>query len=156
MALTIYPSEGYDSFISAEDANTFLEANSMYYDTCVGKHPDIAEQEVMLRIATRRILDVIDISLLPTDTTPTCIAESCAFMAIHDCWYQISLDQNSNKGVITKEKVDGLEINYQHKYNATAKLMNPFPSNVVKCLNSYGANITSGKSSLSRATLIKG
>ena len=151
MSLTIYPTEGYDSFVSVADATSFLEKNSMYYAECVAKYPDESSQEVLLRIATRRIIDTIDMSLFPVDSVPLCISEATSLMAIHDCWYGLSVSQNDNQGLVSREKVGDLEVEYDHRNTKTkAKVTSPFPDSVRTCLSNYGATFSYG---LARATM---
>lgn len=101
MALTVYPTETYDSFISLVDALDVITKNSVHLASWTALTD--AQQEVYLRIATSKILAVIDLSLL--DGTDACLVKSCALMAIRDVVYAISSSVNPNTGLVSKEKV---------------------------------------------------
>lgn len=90
MALTIYPTAGYDSFVSLADANTIVASHTLYNTEWTALTD--ADKEVYLRIATDNIFLVIS-----TDSTDTyyldettyvaadsCLPKVCVLMAIHD------------------------------------------------------------------------
>ena len=155
MSLIIYPTTDYDSFITVADADITITANSVQSATWLALTE--VEKEVYLRIATQRIFNVVS-----TDTTnvdgyldesvyiaaDSCLPKSCALIAIHDLVYGLSSEINPNTGLITKEKVGDLEVNYSHGFptkRVSGRVSNPYPSNVRLCLTSYGATGLSGR-----------
>lgn len=147
--LTIYPLENYDSLISITDANEYAINYSLHNDNWSALSD--SQKEVYLRIATNRIVDVIDITLL-TEVTH-CMKRSCTLMAIRDLVFGISSGVNENVGAITREKVGDIEVEYQQSKNAKGKNKNPYPAEVVTCLNTYGANLSN--TGLSFAKLVR-
>ena len=152
MSLIIYPTEDYDSFVSILDADSYIQSYSVQSLGWIALTDE--QKEVYLRIATKRILDIVDIDLL--FDTNDCIARSCSLMAIHDLVYEISSSVNPNTGVVSKEKVGDLEVNYYHG-NTQSRVMgrntNPFPSSVKTCLNDLGAHLN--VSGINRATIVR-
>lgn len=160
MALVIYPTTDYDSFVSIADANTIIEEYSLHNDLWSALSD--AEKEVYLRVGTDRIFSVIstddtDEAYLDStvyDATTSCLPKSNALMAIHDVVYGLSTSINPNKGLITKEKVGDLEVNYFQGYSKNPKsgiVTNPFPNIVKSCLETYGA--TFNLSGLTKASV---
>ena len=138
MALVIYPTEDYDSLISEADATDWINKNSVNASLWLAKTTE--EKEVYLRIATTRILDVV--ALDDTyDQVTSCLPSVCANMAIYDIAFNISTNINNNEGLITREKVGDLEVEYQHNRNTNKKGIktSPYPKEVKTCLSSYGA-----------------
>lgn len=150
MALIVYPTEGYDSFVDLIDANTTIAEYTLFSPQWLALTDTV--KETYLRIATDRILNKIDTSLLIVDP---CISKSCSIMAAHDLVFEISSSINPNTGLITKEKVGDLEVTYTHG-NAQRQLKSrntdPFPSTVKPCLSEYGAVFSLG---VSQATIGK-
>jgi hypothetical protein len=163
MALIVIPTENGDSFISLIDANDIVSKNSIQASDWLAL--DDSVKEVYLRIATQRILDAVSTDLnnddgyydVTTYSPPnSCLPKTTALMAVHDLAYGLSSDINPNTGLITKEKVGDLEVNYTHGNpfsQISSKKTNPFPQSVVSCLNSYGASINT--SSIKQVTLGK-
>ena len=148
MALTIYPTADYDSYISILDADNII-ASYTTFTTQWATLTD-ANKEVFLRIATSRIDNMIDSLLL--DGVDACLANTCAIMAVHDLVFEISSSVNANDGLITKEKVGDLEVNYQHSYSKrSSRNTNPYPPMVRPCLIKYGATFNYGRATLERA-----
>lgn len=143
MALTIYPTEGYDSFISLADAGVVINENSLSSTEWFALTNTV--KEVYLRLATTRILQAIDEDLLVGyDATLSCLPETTAMMAVHDLTYGLSSDINPNLGTITKEKVGDLEVQYKQRDGAKGRVTSIFPSIVIPCLQTYGAKISNG------------
>jgi len=147
MALIIYPTVGYDSFISLEDADLWVtnySPQAPQWNTITD-----VEKEVYLRLTCNIILNKIDITLLPT--TPECLAFSNIAMALNDVIYGISKTVNPNFGLITKEKVGDLEVNYK-QYRENINKPSIYNQQIKSCLITYGAvfssssQITLGKS----------
>ena len=153
MALTIYPDTDYDSLISISDSSDIASNYSVHSTEWLALSESI--REVYLRIATGRIFDVIDSTLLPTDSVPHCVKKATTLMAVKDFMYGISSEVNPNTGAITKEKVGDIEVTYAHgnRSRINSKNKNPFPSEVITCLNSYGANLTT--TGFTTATLVR-
>ena len=142
--LVVYPSVDFDSFISLDDANKFIAKNSVFNEQWTKLADD--KKEVFLRIATKRILDVIDTNLLTGDTD-ICLVNATASMAVRDLVFNISSGVNDNKGAIIKEKVEGIEVQYYHGNRTSINALDKNPyKDVVSCLNSFGANLTNGYS----------
>jgi hypothetical protein len=164
MALTIYPASGYDSFITVADADTIITANSVQSATWLAMTE--IEKEVYLRIATARIFNVVSTDTSNEDgyldsstyvASESCLPKATALMAVHDLVYGLSSEINPNTGVVSKEKVGDLEVNYFHGYTdkqVRGRKTNPYPSIAIPCLNYYGANIQLSK--LRQATLVRG
>lgn len=135
--LIVYPDDKYDSFVSLDEANDYIFKNSVFneqWDTIADD-----KKEIYLRIATKRILSVIDKDYLGTNDE--CLINSCSLMAVRDLVFNISSGVNENTGLITKEKVDSLEVTYYHgKITGRANGLdkNPF-FGVEDCLKEYGA-----------------
>lgn len=141
MAITIYPTTDYDSFVSVAEANTFISQYTLF--TTQWSALTDEQKEVYLRIATQRILNVVDGTLLEEDT---CLKSSCAVMAVRDLVFNISAGVNENKGLITKEKVGDVEVNYYQGNSSKVSSLNknPFSTEVKKCLAKYGAIFNDG------------
>lgn len=143
MALIVYPLDDYDSFVDITTATTYINSYTTFSSNWAAI--DDATKEVYLRIATDRIIDKIDTLLLTGSNE--CILKSCSIMAVHDLVFEISSSVNPNTGLVTKEKVGDLEVNYTHG-NVQRQLKNrntnPFPTNVQTCLTGYGATFVSG------------
>jgi hypothetical protein len=156
MALTIFPSAGYDSMISLSGAMSVIEANSLQAPQWIALSDET--QEVYLRIATTRILNSVSYDYsnpagyLDEATyvaEDSCLPKSCALMAIHDLAYGLSSEINPQTGLVAKEKVGDLEVTYIHGANASSRQLssretNPFPASVQSCLRSYGAILSNG------------
>lgn len=143
MSLVIYPATDYDSFISVANADTVIANNTLFDSNWTAL--TTSQKEVYLRIATTRILNVVDTSLF--DGTDSCLVKSCALMAVRDLVFEISSSINPNTGLVSSEKVGDLQVTYYHgnsNRQVSGKNMNPFPPEVVTCLNSYDAEIYTG------------
>jgi predicted transcriptional regulator len=140
MALVVYPTIDYDSLVSLADANTIIDKYSV--NASIWNALDDTTKEKYLRIATDRVLSVIDITLLDGSE---CIKKAVSLIANKDVSFGISSDINPNLGTITKEKVGDLEVEYKQTNGAKGKDRNPFPVSTYACLNNYGANIQSGR-----------
>lgn len=145
MALIIYPAENYDSLISVADATLFISKYSVHSSLWTAL--SVEQQEIYLRIATERIFNVIStnseddlyLDVLTYGQTSSCLPKAACTMAMHDIVHSISSSINPNTGLITKEKIGDLEINYSHSYAKLGIERNPFPVSVRSCLALYGA-----------------
>jgi len=139
MALTVFPTTGYDTFIALADADTYITANSLQSADWLALS-DI-DREVYLRIQTKNILYKIDETLLGT-VVIQCLATATAIMAVNDFRNSLSTALDRNDGLITKEKVGVIEVNYQqHRLNR--KVPTVYPKEVRSCLITYGASFPS-------------
>jgi hypothetical protein len=164
MSLTIYPTTDADSFISLADADIVITNNSIQSATWLALSE--AEREVYLRIATTRIFNVVSTDTSNEDgyldsstyvASESCLPKATALMAVHDLVYGLSSEINPNTGLVSKEKVGDIEVNYFHGYidkQANGRKTNPYPGSIIPCLNYYGANIQLSK--LRQATLVRG
>jgi hypothetical protein len=146
MALIIYPNDGYDSFISLADADALIA--SRYPLASKWVELTDSEREVYLRLHCNTILTTIDKALLPE--TAGCLAKANGIMAYNDVIYDISITVDRNNGLITKEKVGDVEVNYQ-QYRSNLSKKSVFNVEVKQCLGKYGAvfsnlQVTLGKS----------
>ena len=149
MALTIYPTDNYDSLISVTDADTIITA----YSVNSAKWLALAEatKEVYLRIATDRVMSVVStdsssefgyLSSSSYVAEDSCLPKACALIAMNDLDFLISQEVNPNTGLVQKEKVGDIERTFFHgnpQRHIIGLNKKPFPSSVIKCLNSYGA-----------------
>ena len=112
MALIIYPTADYDSFITVADAKTVIEAYTLY--ATQWNALTTTEQEVYLRIAARNIIDHVDQETNPfPEIMPTCVGDAQALMAVQDVVYGFSASVATEEtGSIKKQKVASLEIEY--------------------------------------------
>lgn len=142
--LTIYPAIGYDSFASVLDIDELVTKYSVKNAEYLAL--DDTSKERFIRITTDRIIDVIDLTKLPTDATPACIKKAVALMVVKDLTYNISEDAGKVSGNVTKERHLDTELTYawsspDDKLRPTVN--SPFVAEVITCLNSYGASINS-------------
>ena len=142
MALVIYPTVDYDSFITVVDATTTISEYTLH--SAIWLALTIAEQEVYLRIAARNIIDHIDQELTPfPDVMPSCVGEAQALMAVQDVVYGFSAqDTVDESGSIKKEKVASLEIEYYDTKSKTAKRVSVVPDMAMLCLEDIGYVLT--------------
>jgi len=143
MSLIVYPTSDYDSFISVLDADSIIANNTLFNSNWTAL--TTTQKEVYLRIASTRILNVIDTALL--DGTDSCLVKVSALMAVRDLVFEISSSINPNTGLVSSEKVGDLQVTYYHgntNRQVRGKNMNPFPPEVVNCLADYDADIYLG------------
>jgi len=146
MALTIYPNTNYDSFVTVADANALISLNEV--DTTKWDALTDEKKEVYLRLALRRIFDVIstdtsnaDGYLIETDDDAinTYLPLVASLMASHDIKYSLSTSINPNTVLVTKEKVGDIEVQYQHKSGVNGIETSYYPKGVRTLLAKYGA-----------------
>jgi hypothetical protein len=153
MSLIIYPTGNYDSFVSVVDADTFITNYDPKSEDWLALTE--AQKETYLRISTQRILDNVSTDADNADgyldestyvASDSCLPKACSLMAIHDLVFSISSGVNENTGLVSKEKVGDVERSYFHGHTdkqVKGLNKNPFPQSVIKCLNSYGATVSS-------------
>jgi len=146
MALTVYPTTDYDTFIGLDDANTLI--TSRYPLASKWAVLTDEEKEVYLRLHCNTILNTIDQSLLPA--TSECLAESNAIMAFNDVINEISITLDRNNGLVTKEKVGDVEINYK-QYRSNLNKPSIYNLEIKNCLSKYGAKFSSCQTTLGKS-----
>ena len=153
MALVIYPTADYDSFITVADAATTIGEYTLH--SAVWTALTSAEQEIYLRIAARNIIDHVDQDLTPfPDPMPTCVGQAQALMAIQDVVYGFSAqDTVDESGSIKKEKVASLEIEYYDTKSKTAKRVSVVPDMAMLCLEDIGYVLSPYIAGLTQTTL---
>ena len=153
MALIIYPTDSYDSFISVADATTVIDTLTLF-STEWGAITD-TEKEIYLRIAMRRIVDGIDQDENPLpDPLPDCAGEAQALMAVQDVVYGISANTTTEStGSIKKQKVASLEIEYYDTTSQTTKMVSIIPAMARPCLEELGYELPPMVTGLKQTTL---
>jgi len=140
MALVVYPDDGYDSFISLDEANSWISTHSPHAYKWYELDDDT--KEIYLRLHCQTIQDKIDITLL-SDHINECVQYSNASMALNDVVYGITLNTNPNFGLVTKEKVGDVEIDYK-QYVQNLNKPSLYTTFVKNCLRLYGATFNTG------------
>lgn len=155
MALTIYPTTDYDSFISVADATTTISEMTLHASLWDGITE--TEREIYLRIACRVIEDGIDQTVNPyPDPMPDCAGEAQALMAVQDLVYGFSASTaTSSVGAIKKQKVSSLEIEYYDSDSDSPKKVSYIPSLAVPCLELLGFDVPPNINGLTQLTLGK-
>ncbi len=152
MALIIYPTANYDSFISVEDADTVVSTLTLH--EALWSDKDETEKEVYLRIAFRNIDDHVDQTLTPyPDPMTDCVGEAQALMAVQDVIYGTSTPDTELNGAIKKQKVASLEIEYYDTNTGKVISIPVVPSMAVSCLETLGYIFSPKISGLSQSTL---
>jgi hypothetical protein len=149
MALIVYPTEDYDSFVSVADATTII-GNLTLYSSEWGAL-DLSEQEAYLRIASQVITD--GLTTIPADPVPQCLKNSQALIAIHDVVNGISKPLTI-ESVVKKQKAGSVEIEY-FEPNSTGTTNNRIPSLAATCLEGLGYEFPISGFGLKRATLVR-
>ncbi len=157
MALVLPPDTSYDSFVSLVDAATAIETYTL--DSASWVALSNSNQEIYLRIATRRIEDGIDEDLYTIDVTdiPTCLPEATALIAVHDLINSISggAAETTGTGAIKKEQVGSIVQEYYDTKSSTdtSSSINTIPSIAYPCLDSVSFVFVSGITGLKQTTL---
>ena len=152
MALVIYPTADYDSFITVADATTAISELTLHSTLWVAL--TTAEQEVYLRIAFRNIDDHVNQTLTPyADPIATCVGEAQALMAIQDVVYGTSTPDTDLNGAIKKQKVASLEIEYYDVSSGKVISVPIVPPMAVPCLETLGYIFSVSVGNLSQLTL---
>ena len=138
MSLIIYPDPAADSFVSLPQAElyiTMLTLNSLEWKSLT---PD--DQERLLRIAYRDIIDHTDAKKYPTPL-PMCVGESQSLMAVHDHVNSLSggATATATKGALKSQKVGPLAQSfYDAKGSVKSGKVMTVPKMAVKCLEGIG------------------
>ena len=140
MSLVVYPLENAESYISVVDADTIITNKSVQSATWLALSEQ--EKEVYLRISYDFIIATCDSTLLPDWSIPDdvgCLAEVNALMASRDLVYSISSSINPNTGLIKRERVDTIEVEYdQSNNNGQGVSTTLYDPSFKTCLVSYG------------------
>ena len=153
MALIIYPTADYDSFITVADATTAIGELTLHSTQWTALTN--AEKEVYLRIAFRNIDDHVDQDDYPyPDPMTDCVGTSQALMAVQDVVYGFSASTSTAEvGSVKKEKVASLEIEYYDSKSNTMKYAQIVPDMAKPCLETLGYIFTPTYNGLSQSTL---
>lgn len=131
MALTLYPNDGANSFITVAEADDYIAWSPLksHWEALANE-----DKEIYLAVAYDRI-DALPITL--PSTISDCIKKSQALTALQDVVFGISTD-TSKDGDIQSATVGTVSVVYRN-----SKPINVFPDFAVTCLNKYGAGIGS-------------
>lgn len=153
MALVIYPTADYDSFITVADATTVIETYTLHATTWNAL--TVTEQEVYLRIAATDIVQHVDQELTPfPDPMTSCVGDAQALMAIQDVVYGFSASTTvADVGSVKKQKVATLEIEYYDSKSNTTKTAPRVPTMAEPCLEELGYLFTPSVNGLTQSTL---
>ena len=141
MSLIVYPDDGYDSYVSLDDANTIISEKSIFNSQWLELTD--TEKEVYLRISKDYIDLVIDKTLFTTINT-SCLKQVNSMMAIQDVSNKISSEINRNNGLVTKEKVGNIEVTYKQN-DKFREILTRYPKLIRPCLVNLGATFNSNK-----------
>ena len=142
MALILYPLPYADSFITVLDADTVISNYSIQSDQWLALTEQVKEQ--YLRIAYERLINntplLDDTAYVAVDS---CLPNANALMAVHDLVYGLSSEINPNTGLVTKEKVEGIEVEYYqgNSTNVNGRVTSPYPESTHACIATYGGTL---------------
>ena len=143
MALIIYPSTGFDSFISASDTDDFLSKNiPSSQRTDWDSLTDVADKEIYLRQATNIIKNKID---LPSENDVE-LQQATAYLAN----YSINKDLLNSDTSSNVKKIVLDDGTIEKEYFSPNKSENELPDIVVELLSKYDVE-SSGSFNLARA-----
>jgi len=136
MALTIYPTDEYDSFCSLADAETLIAANIPSAQHTLWDALADSDKEILLRQST--ILIKNSVTTLPA-TLEDDLKLACAYLANNSVGITMT-DSNGKEGnVKVKEIVDVVKT----EYFSAGKSNNSFPTIVNSLLSQYGVSTSS-------------
>ena len=151
MALTLYPDQNTDSFITVAQADTIIATYTL--DSVKWLTLPTDQREVLLRIAYAYIIDNTDPTMYP-DPMVACVGEAQALMASHDNVNSLSGGQTSTatKGALKKQKVGVIERQfYDVAGKSTRGTVSRVPDMAKSCLESLGFAVPStGQTHLGR------
>ena len=157
MALILPPDISYNSFVSVVDAQGYI--NALTLSGLTWSAIGVDQQEIYLRIATRRIYDGIDQELYPIDPAvmPTCLAEATSLMAVHDLINGISSGSAtaSETGAIKKEQVGSIVQEYYDTKSVVNTYTSLVPALSRPCLEAMGYIFPTSLGGLFQMTLGK-
>ncbi len=139
MPMILYPLPNTDSFITVADATITIDSYTVNGADWAAL--SIPEQEIYLRIAYRRILDGIDLTVNPLPVVlPACLGDAQALTAVHDVANNISATAGAGvTGEIKSQAVASLKVEYfQSDSGFVATEINPIPDMAKGCLADLG------------------
>ncbi len=129
ITLIIYPTQGANSFVTLEEANTISE-QFIGYEKFQNKTDE--ERKRLLIAAYYKIIDLNSIDL--PEAPESCINEAQVEIAVYDNYYDLAIDTQ----VIQKAKVGPIQV----EYSESTSQISAWPSRAKSCLTqSYNAQI---------------
>ncbi len=138
MALIIYPDPNADSFVTVAQAGLYISILTLNSAEWIALPVD--EQEILLRIAYRDIIDHTDPTTYPVPL-PICVSEAQALMASHDNVNSISsgVAATTVTGAVKSQKVGAIAVSYYDTKTTSAKrTLSRVPSSAYACLSDLG------------------
>lgn len=153
MALVIFPTTNYNSFVSVADATDYITQYTLQYDAWNAL--DLIQQEALLRIAAMDLLNNSDSELFPIDPIDDCIPMAQALMASQDATFGFSSkDIEKVTGALKREKVSVIEVEYYDTIRGNGSGTAPrIPSMIRPCLEAIGYVFSSGTIGLKQTIL---
>lgn len=136
--LIIYPDPQADSFVTVAQAGLYISLLTM--NSVAWSALAVTDQEILLRIAYRDIIDHTDPTTYP-NPLPICVSEAQALMAVHDTVNSISsgIAATTTTGAIKSQKVGSLAVSYyDSKSTSTKRTLSRVPSTARSCLEDLG------------------
>lgn len=147
MALILYPTDGYDSFITTAQATDVIAKYTL--DSAVWVALSELDKEAYLRISFKLIEN--GLPLMP-ETITTCLVQAQSLIAISDVVNKFSKPENT-LGAVKKSKVGVIEEQYYEPKPTMVKYR--IPDMVMPCLLDLGWVNTQDVSGISRVSLIR-
>ena len=138
MALIIYPAVDADSFVTVAQASLYISLLTM--NSAQWTALSVDEQEILLRIAYRDIIDHTDPLTYP-NPLPICVSEAQALMASHDNVNSISsgVAATTTTGAVKSQKVGSIAVSYyDSKSTSAARSVRRVPTSAQTCLADLG------------------
>ena len=136
MALTIYPAPGFNSFMTVNEADEIISA---FVNDKGWSGFDTPTKETHLKQAFVMIATCPNFT--PPDTSDFLLKEAQGIMAL----YYIGkdpLDYDVNTAAVKREKLGGMEIEYQAGMRSKGGVV--YPPQVMSLLQAYGCKKTGG------------
>ena len=134
MALIVWPVQDSDSFVTVAQATLYAEMLTM--NSVAWKALSIEDQERLLRIAYKDIVDHTDPTTYPTPL-PACVGEAQSLMAVHDMVNSISSGAADTGIQVKKNKAGPIEQEFFESKTAKRSLSR-VPEQAKKCLEDFG------------------
>jgi len=142
MALIIYPTVGYDSYVSVVEADAIISDLTMHSTSWEALSTE--DRERYLRIAMRTMEDGIDQTVNPLplvgESLYSCMKESQALIALQDVVNNISAGGvTQTTGAVKKEKAGAVEVQYYDvSGGSSSSAPYPIPKIAFSCLSAMG------------------
>jgi len=150
--LTIYPNNGWDSFVTVADADDFISTLTITSASWLALVE--SDKEIYLRIATDTILFGIDLDTYPLEDPITeCLPQATALIAHHDVINGISANAAEvNTGEVKSQKVGTLKVEY---FESAGGVRSPswIPRAAYDCLESINYVFASTSTKFGQKTL---